>query len=93
MRVAVLGASGTVGRALLPLLSESHEVTAVSRRPRGSADGISWATADATEGPAVRKVLDGVEVAYHLVHSLGSRDFDERDRRAALTVAREAERA
>jgi uncharacterized protein YbjT (DUF2867 family) len=32
-------------------------------------------------------------VAYYLVHSLGTSDFEERDRRAAETVAREAARA
>ena len=33
MKVTVFGATGVVGRALLPLLVE-HEVTAVSRTPR-----------------------------------------------------------
>lgn len=93
MRIAVLGASGTVGRALLPLLAEQHDVLALSRRPPVPANGIRWAAADVTDGAAVRKIFAGVEVAYHLVHSLGSRDFEERDRRAAETVAREAERA
>ena len=38
-------------------------------------------------------LLEGADVVYHLVHSLGSRDFAERDHRAALNVAAEAERA
>ena len=38
MKVTVFGATGVVGRALLPLLAE-HEVTAVSRTPRDDAGG------------------------------------------------------
>ena len=93
MRIAVLGATGTVGRALVPLLAPEHDVVAVSRRPHAETDGVRWATADATDAAAVRAALDGAEVAYYLVHSLGSRDFEERDRLAAETVARGAERA
>ena len=37
--------------------------------------------------------LEGVDVVYYLVHSLGSSDFDEIDRRAATTVAAAAEDA
>jgi uncharacterized protein YbjT (DUF2867 family) len=93
MKIAVLGATGTVGRALVPLLAREHDVLAVSRRPRDSNGGIRWATADAADASAIRKVFGEVEVAYYLVHSLGSRDFEQRDRVAAQTVAGEAERA
>jgi uncharacterized protein YbjT (DUF2867 family) len=93
MRIAVLGATGTVGRALVPLLAQEHDVLAVSRRRREASAGVRWARADATNGMAVARVLDGVDVAYYLVHSLGSPDFEQRDRAAAETVAREAERA
>jgi uncharacterized protein YbjT (DUF2867 family) len=93
MRIAVLGATGTVGRALVPLLAQEHDVLAVSRRRREDSAGVRWARADATNGAAVARVLDGVEVAYYLVHSLGSPAFEQRDRAAAETVAREAERA
>ena len=93
MKIAVLGATGTVGRALLPRLAREHDVLAVSRRPRDSNGGIRWAAADAADPSAVRKVFEQVEAAYYLVHSLGSRDFEQRDRIAAQTVAGEAERA
>ena len=93
MKIAVLGATGTVGRALLPLLAREHDVLAVSRRPRDSNGGIRWAAANAADASAVRKVFEQVEAAYYLVHSLGSRDFEQRDRIAAQTVAGEAERA
>lgn len=93
MKIAVLGATGTVGRALVPLLERQHDVVAVSRRPQGSTGATRWEAADVTNGAALRKVFENVDVAYHLIHSLGSRDFEQRDRLAAETVAREAERA
>jgi uncharacterized protein YbjT (DUF2867 family) len=55
--------------------------------------GLRWATADATDGEALQKVFAGVDIAYYLVHSLGSRNFEQHDRLAAETVAQEAERA
>lgn len=93
MKVAVFGATGTIGKALLPLLAREHEVVAVSRQAHDEEDGIAWRRADATDAGSVRKALEGVDVAYYLVHSLGSSDFEERDLRAASTVAAEAERA
>jgi uncharacterized protein YbjT (DUF2867 family) len=93
VKIAVLGATGTVGRALVPLLAKEHDVLAVSRRPHEATEGVRRAAADATDGPAVQKVLEEVDVAYYLVHSLGSHDFEQRDRIAAETVAREAARA
>ena len=73
MKVTVFGATGVVGRALLPLLAE-HEVTAVSRTPRDDA-GARWVVADAATGEGVAEALGGADVAYYLVHSLGARDF------------------
>ena len=93
MKVAVFGASGTVGRPLVTELAEAHEVVAVSRNERRDADGVTWKLADATDAESVARVLDAVDVVYYLVHSLGSADFEEQDLRAAETTAREAERA
>jgi uncharacterized protein YbjT (DUF2867 family) len=93
VKVAVLGATGTIGRALVPHLALGHEVVAVSRRPPGAANGVQWRAADVTDADAVRRVLEGVDVAYYLVHSLGAADFEERDRVAAQSTARAAEAA
>jgi uncharacterized protein YbjT (DUF2867 family) len=90
MKVAVLGASGTIGSALVPVLAGDHEVVAVARRPGPDVPGIVWRAADVTDEHALREALEGVEVVHHLVHSLGSPDFAERDRRAADAVARAA---
>jgi uncharacterized protein YbjT (DUF2867 family) len=85
MKAAVLGATGFVGRALVSALEDRAEVVAVSRRGPVSVD--------ITQEAGVRRVLEGVDVVYYLVHSLGSGDFSAVDRRAAENVAREAARA
>jgi uncharacterized protein YbjT (DUF2867 family) len=92
MRIAVFGASGTVGSALLPILAREHEVIAVSRRAHTESDSnVRWVTADVTDPNSVEQALDGAEVVVYLVHSLGQSDFAARDRRAASIVARAAE--
>jgi uncharacterized protein YbjT (DUF2867 family) len=93
MKVAVFGATGTIGAPLLTLLARDHEVIGVSRGVREASDNGEWRQADATDAEAVGRALDGVDVVYYLVHSLGNPDFEERDLRAASTVAAEAERA
>jgi uncharacterized protein YbjT (DUF2867 family) len=92
VRTAVIGATGFVGRALVPVLAQRGEVVAVSRRG-GAPDlpGVRGLAADVTD--SLHGALEGVDVAYHLVHSLGARDFAGLDRRAAANVAAEAERA
>ena len=93
MRVVVFGASGVIGRAVLPELARRAEVVAVSRTSREAEDGIVWASADATDPAAVDDVLRRDDVVVYLVHSLGADDFEEIDRRAADTVAAAAARA
>jgi uncharacterized protein YbjT (DUF2867 family) len=93
MKVVVFGATGTIGRPLVAELARAHEVTAVSRREQPGEGNVTWAQADATDASSVARVLDGAEVAYYLVHSLGASDFEERDLQAAETTARAAEQA
>lgn len=87
MRVVVFGASGVIGRALLPELARRGDVVAVSRRTREPGDGVVWESADATDAAAVGSVMRRDDVVVYLVHSLGAADFEEADRRAATTVA------
>ena len=93
MKVVVFGATGTIGRPLVDRLAREHEVVAVSRREHQESDGVTWAVADATERDSVARVLEGAEVAYYLVHSLGAADFEAEDLKAAETTARAAEQA
>ena len=91
MRVVLFGATGFIGRALLPALAAEQEVVAVSRSPQPPQEGVTWVLADVTDAPAVRRALEGADVVYYLVHSLGSPDFEERDVAGARTTASEAE--
>ena len=94
MRVAVVGATGVVGRARGPALARAHDVVAVSRGAGGSPlDRVHWTAADATRRSELEPALRGADVVYHLVHSLGAKDFEERDRLAADSVAAAAEAA
>lgn len=98
--VAVTGVTGYVGGRLVPeLLAAGYRVRAIARRPerlRGRPwyDAVEVAQADAAEPEQIRAALDGADVAYYLIHSLGSgRRFEQRDRHTALVfgaAAREA---
>jgi uncharacterized protein YbjT (DUF2867 family) len=93
MKAAVLGATGFVGRALVPALAERMDVTAVSRSGEApAAKRVQPVAADALEPQSLRPALDGADVIYYLVHSLGQANFDDVDRRAATNVAAEAAR-
>jgi uncharacterized protein YbjT (DUF2867 family) len=94
MKVVVFGATGTVGEALLPALAGDHEVTAVSRSAEERRrDGVRWVRGDVEDGGTVDRALEGAEVVYYLVHSIGTTGFEERERRSADNVARAAEKA
>jgi uncharacterized protein YbjT (DUF2867 family) len=89
MRVAVIGATGTIGRPLAEALARTHDVVGVARRPPRD-NQVNWIAADAADAVAICSALEGINVVYHLVHSLGSADFEERDRAAATAVAESA---
>jgi uncharacterized protein YbjT (DUF2867 family) len=89
MRIAVLGASGVIGSALVERLQTEHEVVAVARRARDDA-GVEWVAADLSDERDATRALAGIDVAVHLVHSLGSGDYERLDLRIAENVARAA---
>jgi uncharacterized protein YbjT (DUF2867 family) len=102
-RILVTGASGYVGAALIPrLVRDGHAVRAFARSPeRLAAAGVALddvALGDAVTGAGLDAALDGVEVAYFLIHSMESATsaadgFADRDRRAAHLFAEAAARA
>jgi uncharacterized protein YbjT (DUF2867 family) len=89
MRVAVLGASGVIGTALVSRLRPEHEVVAVARHPP-RLNGVEAISADLTSEVEAERALRGVDVAVHLVHSLGQDDYERRDLAIAESVARGA---
>ncbi|HEX3930251.1 MAG TPA: NAD(P)H-binding protein [Nocardioides sp.] len=93
-RVLVTGATGFIGSRLVPaLLDQGYDVSAMTRRP-DAYDGPGTPVGGDVHDPAsLTSVLEGVEVAYYLVHSLDSADFAERDGRAARAFGEQAEKA
>jgi uncharacterized protein YbjT (DUF2867 family) len=84
----VTGATGFIGRRLVPaLLEKGHEVRAMTRNPE-KYDGPGEPVAgNVDERASLDEPLDGVEVAYYLVHSLDDEDFERKDADAARRFA------
>jgi uncharacterized protein YbjT (DUF2867 family) len=95
MKVVVFGATGTIGAALVTELTGDHDIAAVSRSPEESRDAraVRWVRADVDDEQSVARAMEGAEVAYYLVHSLGQVRFEERERHSADGFARAAENA
>ncbi len=93
MTVLVLGATGFVGRALVPaLLAAGESVRAVTRSGRSGLVGPEWVRCDVREPETLPQALDGVDCVYYLVHSMGAGldEFRAVERRSAEAVARAA---
>jgi uncharacterized protein YbjT (DUF2867 family) len=110
MQVLVTGASGFAGSLLIPRLrAEGHEVHALTRdparvHPRESAGasardrGVKVVRGDALTGAGLAQAMEGIDVAYYLIHSMERssadvREFAARERIAANTFAAQAARS
>ena len=94
VRCLVTGASGYIGGRLVPELLGAGYVVRCMPRDAGKLSDRPWsadveiAVADAVDESAVRRALEGVDVAYYLIHSLGTdASFERRDRAAARVFA------
>src|SRR3954467_6802468 len=98
MRALVTGATGYVGGRLVPvLLQEGHEVRCFTRGANRLRD-LPWrsqvdiAEGDVLDRGAVHHALAEVDVAYYLVHALGTgRAFGQSAGQAARTFAAAAD--
>jgi uncharacterized protein YbjT (DUF2867 family) len=101
MQILVTGVSGYVGAALAPALQEAgHAVRGFARSPDRVAEaGVvldDLVLGDALSGAGVQEALDGVEVAYYLIHSMegaAGGAFPERERQGAERFAVAAQAA
>ena len=88
------GATGFVGRRLVPALVEAGHGVAALVRPKGSStpgaglpDAVGTIEGDLLELDDAA-AFEGFDAAYYLVHSMGAGpDFEERDRRMAHNFA------
>jgi uncharacterized protein YbjT (DUF2867 family) len=101
MRILITGITGAIGGALAPeLLRDGHELHALSRDPRNPSlaqlsSRIRLHTGDVVSGAGLEEALDGVQLAYYLIHSMesvptaGARasSFPARERRGAENFA------
>ncbi|MFE0425199.1 SDR family oxidoreductase [Streptomyces sp. NPDC058953] len=96
----VTGATGYIGGRLVPeLLATGHRVRCLARSPAALRDH-TWADraeivrGDVTDPESVAAAMTGVDVAYYLVHALGTgKGFEETDRRAARIFGEQARAA
>jgi uncharacterized protein YbjT (DUF2867 family) len=94
MKVLVTGASGYIGRQLAEKLSAAnHDVTcmvrSVARTSQLYCPQIKSVEADALQPETLPPALNGIDVAYYLIHSMSGRvdGFELRDRQAARNFA------
>lgn len=96
--MAIAGASGFVGKALVRALAPGREVIALARRVEGQprAAGVEWRACDLFSLEDAERALVGAEVAVYLVHSmmpaaaLTQARFDDLDLICADNFARAA---
>jgi uncharacterized protein YbjT (DUF2867 family) len=93
MRALVTGITGYVGAALAPSLrAAGHEVRGFARDlSRVRVADVPVVRGDALTGEGLDEAMDGIDVAYHLIHSMepgaAGDEFPARERRAAENVA------
>jgi uncharacterized protein YbjT (DUF2867 family) len=86
VQALVTGATGFVGAKLVPALQKAgFGVRAFARDPARVTAGVPVVQGDAVTGAGLDEALEGVDVAYYLIHSMeaaSGNGFDARERAA-----------
>lgn len=97
--VLVTGVTGYIGGRLVPLLLEAGQRVRVMARDLTRLEGRAWleqvemVSGDVLQPDTLDKALEGIEVAYYLIHSMrGGENFHERDIQAARNFGAAAQR-
>jgi uncharacterized protein YbjT (DUF2867 family) len=92
--VLVTGASGFVGSNLCVALADAgYDVRAMTRHPDKYTGAGTPVAGDVQDASSLAAALTGVTTAYYLVHSLASKDFEQKDAEAARNFSRAAAEA
>lgn len=93
MNVLVTGITGYIGSRLVPrLCRDGHEIRGFARHPRAGSE-LTVVQGDAISGEGLEQALEGIDVAYFLIHSMETSSdgaFNVRERTAAENFARAA---
>ena len=94
MKIAILGSTGCVGSALINrMLSYTrHEIIASYRDGKPHPEGVKrermlWRPVDLSDQKSTESFLEGCDVLIYLIHSLGSKNFSELDKKFAKVAA------
>ncbi|MGO9957115.1 MAG: NAD(P)H-binding protein [Solirubrobacteraceae bacterium] len=97
MNVLVTGVTGYVGSLVAArMVSEGHRVRGFARRPPAIAGGVPVVVGDAVSGAGLDRALQGIDVAYFLIHSMepaGPGRFTVREQAAAARFGQAARAA
>lgn len=97
MRILLTGASGSIGSALVPALErDGHELRLFGRDPSRVSAAWPFVRGDAVTGARLDEALDGIDVAYFLIHSMeadAGPGFAASERMAAQNFVAAAQRA
>ncbi|MBV5277662.1 MAG: SDR family oxidoreductase [Campylobacteraceae bacterium] len=87
MRVLITGATGYIGRRLKYRLQREKNLTIrlLMKQDKSSYpnDAVEVYTGNTFDIPSLHLALNGVDVAYYLVHAMDSPNYRERDRQSA----------
>jgi uncharacterized protein YbjT (DUF2867 family) len=97
MNVLVTGVTGYVGSLVAARMArDGHSVRGFARRPAAGDAAVPVVVGDAVSGAGLHRAMDGVDVAYFLIHSMepsGGDPFATRERTAASRFGQAARAA